>query len=521
MTMYREILRLHFEGRLSQRDIAVSCRCAHSTVKRILARAAELRLDVSNTASMSDSALAKLLYPQAFLPRIQKEPDYAYVHKELAKSGVTLTLLWNEYCAKCREASEIPYMYSQFSRNYREYALLNNASMHITHKPADIMEVDWAGTKLAVHDEISDRQLKASLFVACLPFSGYCYAEAFLDEKLDSWLEAHIHACNYFGGAARIFRPDNLKTGVRKADKYDPELNNSYRELAEHYGAFVSPSRVMKPKDKASVEGAVGKLTIWIIAALRNMEFHSLSELNKEIQSRLRNFNDKPFQKKDGSRSSVFTTEEKPYLKLLPAYEYQTAHFKDITVPTSYHIQADDRKYYSVPFQYINKKVTVRTTQSLVEVFHQGERIACHAKDRGKEQYITDSAHMPETHRHLYDWNSGRFQEWGAAVGTNTLAVIKDKLAKNGCALPGYKFCMGLVSLGKKHTFEEIEDACAMALRLSSFPSLKSVKLALAACKSRNAAGAQTGSSVGDTSPAPQIKGFRRGSGYYGGKCDD
>lgn len=517
MTMYREILRLHYEGKLSQRDIAASCRCAHSTVKRVLARATELKLDYVKTSDMSESTLARLLFPQAILPRIQKEPDYNYIHKELAKSGVTLTLLWNEYCSKCQENGDIPYMYSQFSKNYKDYAAANRTSLHIVHKPAEVMEVDWAGTKIPYWDNIAGKEIKASLFVACLPFSGYCYAEAFADEKLDSWLTAHIHAYDFFGGVARILRPDNLKTGVVKADKYDPEINTAYRELAEYYGAFVAPARVHKPKDKATVEGTVGMLTTHIIATIRDTEYHSLKELNKDIFFRLRLFNDKPFQKKEGSRSILFLTQEREYLKALPEYAYQVAHYRDVIVPASYHIQADDRKYYSVPCEYVRRKVTVRSTSSMIEVFCCGERIACHVQNRGSGQYITDMSHMPEAHRHLYSWNNEKFLEWGAEIGVNTLAVIQKILTKNGSSLPGYKFCMGLVSLRKHYTVEDIEKACSTLINLAATPSLKSMKLALSSIvekKNKAVEGPQQCDEL-------CITGFRRGADYYGGKSDD
>lgn len=517
MTMYKEILRLHFEGSLSQRDIAASCRCAHSTVKRILARAAELELDFARIKDISDNSLARMLYPQAILPRIQKEPDYAHIHKELAKSGVTLTLLWNEYCEACQQNGDIPYMYSQFSKNYKEYAAANSTSMHIIHKPAEVMEVDWAGTKILFHDAVTGKEIKASLFTACLPYSGYAYAEAFADEKLDSWLTAHIHAYAFFGGSARILRPDNLKTGVTKSDKYDPEINSAYRELAEYYGAFVSPARVRKPKDKPTVEGTVGMLTTHIIAAVRNTEYHSLKDINKDIFLRLRQFNERPFQKKDGSRSILFCAEERQYLNPLPEFCYQIAHYRDVIVPATYHIQTEDRKYYSVPYEYVRKKVTVRSTASMIEVFCDGERIACHIRNKGLGQYVTDSAHMPEAHRQLYAWDNDRFLEWGAEIGANTLSVIQKILTKNGRSLPGYKFCMGLVSLRKRYAAQEIEDACMALLALSSTPSLKSMKLALSAVTAKRIAVNESRESHAE----PLVTGFRRGADYYRGENND
>ncbi len=233
MTMYREILRLRDEGKVSQRDIAVSCGCSHSTVKRVLARSQELGLSFETVKDKTEEQIMTLLFPKKLRISIQKEPDYADMHSELSKSGVTITLLWNEYCDRCKANGQIPYMHSQFCKRYRKYMTEKKLSWHAVHKPGEVMEVDWAGTKMSYTDEVTESEIKACVFVAVLPFSGYAYVEAFYDEKQTSWIQAHINAYKFFGGVTRLLRPDNLKTGVRKADKYEPEINPVYREMAE------------------------------------------------------------------------------------------------------------------------------------------------------------------------------------------------------------------------------------------------------------------------------------------------
>ena len=527
MTMYKEILRLSNEGRLSGRDIAASCRCSYTTVKRILSRAGELALTYDSLKGLSDPAIAKLLYPKAKMKNLQKEPDFEHVHRELAKSGVTLALLWNEYSDACIAGGECHYMYSQFCNLYRHYAAANKLSCHIGHKPGEVMEVDWAGTKMTCFDGLEGRPRKVSLFVACLPFSGYCYAEAFNNEKQDSWLTAHIHAFNWFGGVPKILRPDNLKTGVLRSDHYEPEINISYRDLAEYYGCFVSPARVLKPRDKATVEGTVGMLTTHIIATLRNMKFHSLKELNQEVIRCLKLFNSRPFQKKDGSRESVYLEEEQTVLSQLPAYEYQVAHYKDLTVPPNYHISVNGH-YYSVPCSYVGKKVQVKTTAQLVECFSDGERIAVHTVSSEKGGYSTEQDHMPEAHKQLFEWDEDKFLSWGACQGASTLLLIQKILKKRGSKAPGYKFCAGLRSLAEKYGQYRLEEACSKLVRYNATPSFKTLKLALASVTGKQASAVCGGDISGSLSTndmngrnTTKVIGFRRGAEYYGGNKND
>ncbi len=526
MTMYREILRLSDEGKMSGREIAASCACSYTTVKRVLRRANELALTSSMIKDKTDAETSRLLYPETARSSLHQEPDYAYVHKELAKAGVTLMLLWNEYCDKCSELGTRQYMYTQFCNRYREYTVQNKLTCHTVHKPGEVMEVDWAGTKMSYTDADDGSSRSAFLFVACLPFSGYCYAEAMPDEKEDSWLGAHINAFRYFNGVPRLLRPDNLKTGVSKPDRYEPEINRSYREMAEYYGCFVAPARVLKPRDKASVEGTVGLLTTQVIAALRQQDHYSLKDLNKDVSRRLEIFNSKPFQKKEGSRKSIYEAEEAALLLPLPQHEYLIAHYKEQTVPYSYHVYVDGA-YYSVPYLYASKKVEIRIAGNLVECFFGGERIASHQKSETKGSYTTEPSHMPEAHRQMLEWDAERYMAWGAEHGPSTLAVINKILTKNGSRSVGYKFCAGIHALDKKYGTEALEKACSRILKLQSNPSLKSIKLALKSgyCAvdnlqdERNIAAGSLGSlEKGDRSA---VIGFRRGSAYYGGRKND
>jgi transposase len=298
----------------------------------------------------------------------RKLPDCEHIHRELAKSGVTLSLLWSEYCEVCRLNQEIPLKYTQYCNYYRKYAAVTKATMHIQRKPGDQLEVDWAGQTAQIVDKDTGEVLPVYVFVAALPSSQYAYVEGFLSQNQESWIAAHVNAFNHFGGVTKVLVPDNLKTGVDKASWYSPVINKTYHEMAEHYGTAVLPARVRRPKDKATVEGIVGNISTWIIAALRNQTFFSLSELNTAISEKLIDFNSKPFQKKPGSRLSTFLAEEKHVLQPLPVTSYELATWKVATVQFNYHISVD-KMQYSVPYEYIKQKVDVRVTRGIIEVF--------------------------------------------------------------------------------------------------------------------------------------------------------
>jgi transposase len=295
------------------------------------------------------------------------------VAHELQKSGVTLNLLWLEYCEQCRNNEELPYQLTQFKKYYRDYTAKNSATMHLEHKPGEIMQADWAGDTAHIIDTDTGEPIPVYVFVATLPYSGYSYVEGFFSMDQECWTTAHVNAFRYFGGAAKIIQCDNLKTGVDKHSRNEIKLNRTYSELAEHYNTAILPCRVRSPKDKAMVEGTVGVISTFILAALRNRRFLSLAELNEAISEKLYEFNHKPFQKREGNRAIAFE-EERAFLMPLPPRPYELAVWKIATVAPNYHISID-KMNYSVPYEYIKKKVDVRFTRMTIEVFYDGDRI--------------------------------------------------------------------------------------------------------------------------------------------------
>ena len=300
MTNYKEMLRLNSLG-INNSQIAAALYCSRTTVITVLKKAGEQGLTQSKAEKLSNRELGDLLFPSEKGKPTYKVPDYDYIHREMAKSGMTMQLLWFEYCDACTAAGEIPYQLTQFKKYYRDFLAQTKATMHINRRPGETLEVDWAGQTAGLTDTDTGEIIPAYIFVATLPYSGYSYVEAFLDRKQEAWTTAHVNAYQFFGGTTRILVPDNLKTGVSKVTKSETVLNRVYQEMAQHYDTAVIPARVKSPKDKASVEGCVGVISNWILAAIRNQQFLSLYELNLVIRQKLHAFNRKPFQKKDGS----------------------------------------------------------------------------------------------------------------------------------------------------------------------------------------------------------------------------
>jgi transposase len=508
MTNYREILRLSSLGILKQ-DIAKSCRCSRNTVANVIKLAGEKGLEWESAAKLNNNELAGRLFPGSQKKPVYKIPDWGYIHREMAKSGVTLSLLWAEYCEQCRQSGEIPYKTTQFYQYYREHIQKTKATMRIGHKPGETMEVDWAGQTASVRNTDTGEPIKAYIFVAVLPYSGYTYVEAFLSQDQQSWIAAHVNAFEYFGGATRILVPDNLKTGIARHTRHEVVVNKTYQELAEHYRTAVLPARVRSPKDKATVEGNVGVISTWITAALRNQQFLSLWELNAAIRPRLAEFNAKPFQKKEGSRKSVFE-EERLFLIPLPEHPYELAAWKIATVQFNYHITVEGGNY-SVPCEYIKQKVAVRLTKRLVEVFFAENRIASHPRLSGRPgQYSTYEEHMPKEHREYVAWNGERFLNWAGKIGEHTKTVVQLFLSRNQIEQQGYKACIALLKLSDAHSAVRLEQACKRALSFTERPSLKSIQIILKS--------GQDSLPQGEAVPRPpQTSGhiFTRGKEYY------
>lgn len=515
MIDYREILRLSSQG-VSKRGIASGCHCSRNTITTVLECAEAKGIEWPLSSDQTNAVLMEILFPEKCVSSGRKMPDCAHIHKEMAKSGVTLSLLWNEYCEGCHLNGEIPLMYSQFCRYYRKYANTTKATMRIKRKPGEIMEVDWAGTTASVIDNITGEDIPAYVFVAALPCSQYSYVEAFFSMDMESWITAHANAYNYFGGVTRILVPDNLKTGVSLVTRLETVINKTYNEMAEHYGTAVIPARVRHPKDKGTVEGTVGIITTWIIASLRNQQFFSLRELNDAIRMKLDEFNEKPFQKKQGSRKSAFFEEENPFLMPLPTSLYELATWQSATVQFDYLITVDKNKY-SVPYEYIKNQVDIRITRKIVEVFYHNNRIASHMRIYGEgNDPVILPEHMPDQHKQYIAWNSDSFMDWAKVAGPNTEIVMRSILSSHKVEQQGYRSCMSLMKLADKYSVERVETACIKAISYTPCPNLKSIQTIL-----------KTGQDRLNTQPskaAPNSTGnygFTRGAAYFGGKNHD
>ena len=338
MTDYREIIRLNSLN-FSQRNIALSCGASRNTVSRVLKRAQELDLAWPLDEQMTNADLERVFYPKEEKNLSTKRmPDYKYIRKELLKNGVSKKLLWTEYMEECRLNNQEPLMYSQFCHYIQQDEDKRRATMHINRKPGEQVEVDWAGDAASIIDPDTGEIINAYLFVGVMSYSQYAYVEAFVNEKQRAWISAHIHMYEYFGGVAKVLVSDNCKTAVvRTGGWYNQEVNTTYYEMAEHYGTAIIPARVRKPKDKPNAEGVVGNISTWITAALRNEQFFSLSELNAAIKIKLEEFNNRLFQKKEGSRTELFRDEELPFLAPLPTTPFELAEWKHATVQFNYH----------------------------------------------------------------------------------------------------------------------------------------------------------------------------------------
>lgn len=512
MTKYREILRLH-SLEFSQQNIAYSCNVSKKTVNRVLKRANELNLFWPLNETQTDTVLEGIFFPQKNQRTdvTKRTPDYSYIRKELPKNGVSKKLLWTEYMEDCRLNNEEPLMYSQFCFYIQQDEQKRRATMHINRKPGEQVEVDWAGDPAHIIDPDTGEITNAFIFVGVMTYSQYVYVEAFINEKQQAWITAHVHMYEYFGGVAKILVPDNCKTAVvHNGGWYNQQINTVYHEMAEHYGTAIIPARVRAPKDKPNAEGSVGNISTWITAALRNEQFFSLGELNRAIREKLKAFNANLFQKKEGSRFSLFHDEELPLLAPLPATPYELAEWKQATVQFNYHISLDGM-LYSIPYEYIKRKVDVRVTDKTIEVFYNHNRIASHRRLYGRKgQYSTILEHMPEDHQKYLEWNGERFLKWAERIGTNTYKVINAILTAKRVEQQSYKGCMGLLKLADKYSVERLEAACEKALTYTATPSYKSIKNILTTGQDK---------ALPNEKPSDNTHnsyGITRGAGYYG-----
>jgi transposase len=466
MRKIREVLRLRLSCNMGFREIARSCSISHTTVGQYLSRAEESGLTYEEIEKMDDGKLVVLLKKNSVSKdkESRPQPDWSWVHQELKKKGVTLQLLWEEY----KEIHPDGYQISQFYEHYNRWKNKLDVTLRQTHKAGEKMFIDYAGQIVPVIDRSTGQIREAQLFVAVLGASNYTYAESTWGQGISDWIGCHVRAFEYFGGVARIIVPDNLKSGVTKPCRYEPDINPTYNDLAVHYGTVIIPARVRKPKDKAKVEVGVQIAERWILAALRNWTFFSLTELNKAIVELLEKLNHRPFKKLEGSRRSWFETMERSALLALPGSPYVFAEWKKARVNIDYHVELN-RHYYSVPYTLVQEEVEVRYTNKTVEIFYRQKRVASHMRDDRPGKHTTLEEHMPKSHQKYLQWTPSRIIRWAATVGESTAKVVETIMNSRRHPEQGYRSCMGIMRLGKQYSNERLEAACGRALVLGTY----------------------------------------------------
>ncbi|MFG6585486.1 IS21 family transposase [Sulfitobacter sp. 1A12779] len=473
MRKIRDVLRLSAEG-LPTRQIAASLAIGRTTLRGYLDRATELGLGWPLPAEMSDTDLERCLFHRAHqnTQRIETQPDWSYIHRELRRKGVTLSLLWEEHRSDHPEG----YGYSRFCELYTRWEGKLSPVMRQRHPAGERLFVDYAGHTIDVIDPQTGEVRAAQLFVATLGASSYTFAEATWTQSLPDWISSHVRAFGFLGGVTAQVVSDNLKAGVTKACFYDPVINRTYADLATHYDTAVVPARPHKPKDKAKVEGAVLLVERWILARLRNRQFFSLGDVNAAIRPLLDQLNDKVSRHLGASRKQLFEQLDKPALKPLPTAPYVYAEWKKCRAGLDYHV-AIDKHYYSVPYQLLKKELWARITARTVEVFHVGQRVASHVRTSGNGRHSTQREHMPAHHKFREDWTPQRIIARAARVGPNVATFAEVVMRERKHPEQGYRSCLGVIRLADKFGAARLDAACRRALEINarSYSSLQSI----------------------------------------------
>lgn len=473
MRKIREILRLRFDVELSFRQISQCADVSTGAIQKMLRRLADAAVPWPLPEGMSDAQLARLLYPKSdSQPGAPEDPDWSTVHMELQRKGVTRHLLWEEYCQRIPVRA---YSYSQFCFRYQAWCQKQKRSMRQLHIAGEKCFIDYCGPTVSIISPSTGECRQAQIFVAVMGASNYTWAEATWTQSLPDWLLSHVRALEFFGGVPEILVPDNLKSAVSRACRYDPELNPAYQQLAEHYQVAVIPARPRKPRDKPKVEVGVQIVERWVLARLRHQTFFSLSELNSCVRALVDELNSRPFRKLPGNRREAFEKLDKPALRALPVQPWRYRHIKKAKVNIDYHIEYEQH-HYSVPHQYVGSVVELHVFENLVEVWHGGTPVAAHVR-RQHPGNSTTAAHMPERHRHHQQWTPGRLKSWAASVGPEVLKWVIDRLDERTHPEQAYRLCLGLLSLTREYPAERINGCCRLANTegLTRLRQLKSV----------------------------------------------
>ena len=473
MRKTREILRQKWCLGRSHREVARSLGKSLGAISATLARATTAGLDWEAVGALSDEALDERLYgAPASGGQGRVLPDFAVVHAEHKRPGVTLELLHLEYLQQHPDG----YLYTQFCEYYRRWLKRRRLSMRQIHRAGEKPFVDYAGQKPQIVDPRTGEVTAVELFVAALGASSFTYAEATATQRVPDFLASHVRAFEFLGGVAAAVVPDQLKSGVTTPCRYEPGVQRAYEELAQHYGTTILPARPGKPRDKAKVEVAVQVAERWILARLRHETFFSLAALNARIRELLVDLNARTMRAYGASRQELFERIDRPALKPLPAERFVHAEWKTARVNLDYHVELD-RHYYSVPYALAHESVELRFTGTTVEVFLRGQRVASHARSAERGRHTTLAEHMPKAHQKHLAWTPSRLVHWAASIGPGTAALVEAILADRPHPEQGYRSCLGILRLAKRYGAERLEAACtrAVTVRARSYRHVESI----------------------------------------------
>ena len=475
MEKIKEIVRLGEELSLSNRTIARALRVSRPVVAQYLSDFRATGLKYSEIKDISHSDLLEILgqnkrfHDQRYELLSRRFEGYV---KELKRVGVRMQVLWEEY----KQDHPDGYSYSQFCYHFQVWRNASTVTMHIEHKAGDKMFVDFTGKKLFLTDPKTGKKREVEVFVAVLGASQLTYVEATESQQQADWIRANENALWYMGGVPQAIVPDCLKSGVTKGDKYDPDINPGYADFARHYGTIILPARPHKAQDKALAENTVKIAYSRVFAPLRDRDFYSLRELNRDIRQKLEGHNNRCFQRLKINRRQLFEEIERSALKPLPPNKYELRSFRRVKVQFNYHVYLScDRHYYSVPWHYKGKKAKIIYTDSSVEVYHDNIRIAFHQRDRGENKYTTLPEHMPPHHRFYHDWSPERMKRWAGKKGSSVRELVEKILQSKAHPEQAYKVCLGIINLSKKYDKRRVDLACRRALEFQYY-SYKAVK---------------------------------------------
>ena len=463
MRKIREILRLRHECNLSARQISASARVSTGAISKYLKLFEKSGLSWPLPGDMDDSALINRLSPEA--PTRQRqgfiEPDWADIHSSLKRKGMTKQLLWEEYCEVYPHNA---YSHSQFCHRYNEWCKKQKRSMRQQHKGGEKLFVDYAGLTVPIVSKETGETAPAQIFVAVLGASNYTFAEASWTQGSVDFIGSQVRALQFFGGVPEMLVPDNLRSAVTKACRYDPQINRSYQHMAEHFGCSILPARPYKPKDKAKVEAGVQLVERWILMRLRHATFFSLSELNWEIRRLLEDLNNRAFKQLPGCRRSQFELLDRPALSPLPRQPYEYLEFKMARVNIDYHVQFSSH-YYSVPHQLVREQVEIRGSHHTVQILYKGKPVTSHVRQYAAGGFTTKPEHMPKRHQKQQQWTPGRLLRWAQKLGPDVLRFTRQLLDDKQHQEQAYRACLGLLNLEREYGQQRLNAACDRAIK--------------------------------------------------------